>query len=87
MFPSDFAACDEPIRYMLLAALRWVRQAEISDALVGLLVDLLHRINVVDLRPQPSGTGRGTIAGHRLGKGAGPRSPRCIRRDNARNSG
>ena len=45
MFPSDFTACDEPIRYTLLAALCWVRQAEITDALVGLLVDLVHRIN------------------------------------------
>jgi hypothetical protein len=45
MFPSDFAACDEPVRYTLLAVLCWVRQAEIIDALVGLLVDLVHRIN------------------------------------------
>jgi TnpA family transposase len=45
MFPSDFAACEPPVRYTLLAALCWVRQAEITDALVGLLVDLVHRIN------------------------------------------
>lgn len=45
MFPSDVAACDAPVRYTLLAALCWVRQAEITDALVGLLVDLVHRIN------------------------------------------
>jgi hypothetical protein len=45
MFPSDFTACDEPVRFTLLAALCWVRQAEITDALVGLLVDLVHRIN------------------------------------------
>jgi TnpA family transposase len=45
MFPSDFAACPEPVRYTLLAALCWVRQSEITDALVGLLVDLVARIN------------------------------------------
>lgn len=45
MFPSDFAACDEPVRYTLLAALCWVRQAEITDELVGLLVDLVQKIN------------------------------------------
>ncbi|WP_137814657.1 hypothetical protein [Gandjariella thermophila] len=33
MFPSDFTACDEPVRYTLLAALCWVRQAEITDEL------------------------------------------------------
>ncbi|MGH3566470.1 MAG: hypothetical protein ACRDRH_10645 [Pseudonocardia sp.] len=33
------------MRYTLLAALCWVRQAEITDALVGLLVDLVQRIN------------------------------------------
>lgn len=45
MFPSDFAECSPPVRYTLLAALCWVRQAEITDALVGLLVDLVHKIN------------------------------------------
>lgn len=45
MFPSDFAECAEPVRYTLLAALCWVRQAEITDDLVGLLVDLVHKIN------------------------------------------
>jgi TnpA family transposase len=45
MFPSDYLDCPEPVRYTLLAALCWVRQAEITDALVGLLVDLVHRIN------------------------------------------
>jgi hypothetical protein len=43
--PRISPACDEPVRYTLLAALCWVRQAEITDALVGLLVDLVHRIN------------------------------------------
>jgi len=45
MFPSDFLDCPEPVCYTLLAALCWVRQAEITDALVVLLVDLVHRIN------------------------------------------
>jgi TnpA family transposase len=45
MFPSDFAACEPPVRYTLLAALCWVRQAEITDELVGLLVDLVQKIN------------------------------------------
>jgi hypothetical protein len=39
MFPSDFAACHGPVRYTLLAAFCWVRQAEITDELVGLLVE------------------------------------------------
>lgn len=45
MFPSDFLDCPEPVRYTLLAALCWVRQAEIIDALIGLLVDLVQKIN------------------------------------------
>jgi len=45
MFRSDFLDCPEPVRYTLLAALCWVRQAEITDALIGLLVDLVHKIN------------------------------------------
>ncbi len=45
MFPSDFEECDEPVRYTLLAALCWTRQAELVDGLVKLLIDLIHRIN------------------------------------------
>jgi TnpA family transposase len=45
MFPSDFRACPEPVRLTLLAALCWVRQTEITDALVELLNGLIHRIN------------------------------------------
>ncbi len=45
MYPSDFAECAEPVRYTLLAALCWTRQAEITDALVELLIGLIHRIN------------------------------------------
>ena len=44
MFPSDFAACPEPVRYTLLAALCWTRQAELVDGLVELLIGLIHRI-------------------------------------------
>ena len=44
MFPSDFADCPEPVRYTLLAALCWTRQAELVDGLVELLVGLIHRI-------------------------------------------
>jgi len=45
MYPSDFAACPEPVRYTLLAALCWTRQAELVDGLVELLIGLIHRIN------------------------------------------
>lgn len=45
MYPSDFQECDEPVRYALLAALCWTRQAELVDGLVKLLIDLIQRIN------------------------------------------
>ncbi|WP_440072208.1 Tn3 family transposase [Streptosporangium sp. OZ121] len=45
MYPSDFAACSPPVRYTLLAALCWTRQAELVDGLVELLIGLIHRIN------------------------------------------
>lgn len=45
MYPSDFAECAEPVRYTLLAALCWTRQAELIDSLVELLIGLIHRIN------------------------------------------
>jgi Domain of unknown function (DUF4158) len=45
MYPSDFLACSDEVRHTLLAALCWTRQAEITDALVQLLIDLIHRIN------------------------------------------
>jgi hypothetical protein len=45
MFPSDFAECSEPVRYTLLAALCWTRQAELVDGLVELLIGLIKRIN------------------------------------------
>jgi TnpA family transposase len=46
MYPSDFADCPDPaVRYTLLAALCWTRQAELVDSLVELLIGLIHRIN------------------------------------------
>ncbi len=45
MYPSDFEDCGEPVRYTLLAALCWTRQAELGDGLVELLIGLIHRIN------------------------------------------
>ena len=44
MFPSDFSGCAAAVRYTLLAALCWTRQAEITDGLVELLTGLIHRI-------------------------------------------
>jgi TnpA family transposase len=45
MYPSDFEDCGDPVRYTLLAALCWTRQAELVDGLVELLIGLIHRIN------------------------------------------
>ncbi|MEV3927481.1 hypothetical protein [Actinomadura coerulea] len=45
MYPSDFAACPEPVRYTLLAALCWTRQAEMVDGLAELLIGLIKQIN------------------------------------------
>jgi TnpA family transposase len=44
-YPSDLRAAPRPVRLTLLAALCWVRSAEITDALVDLLVGLVHKIN------------------------------------------
>jgi len=46
IYPSDFAAPPEPIRLTLLAALCWVRKAEMIDGLVELLIQLVHKISV-----------------------------------------
>ncbi|MER6948680.1 Tn3 family transposase [Nonomuraea sp. NPDC000554] len=43
--PSDFAANPEPVRLTLVAALAWCRTAEITDALVDLLIGLISKIN------------------------------------------
>ncbi|MGW2634047.1 hypothetical protein ACWC2K_32675 [Streptomyces chattanoogensis] len=45
MYPSDFRDTSEDVRITLLAALCSSRQAEITDALVDLLVALVHTIN------------------------------------------
>lgn len=45
MYPSDFRDTAEDVRITLLAALCTSRQAEITDALVDLLVALVHKIN------------------------------------------
>ncbi|MFJ3250848.1 DUF4158 domain-containing protein [Streptomyces sp. NPDC086782] len=45
MYPSDFRDTAEDVRITLLAALCSSRQAEITDALVALLVALVHKIN------------------------------------------
>jgi TnpA family transposase len=46
MYPSDYAAAPAPIRLTLLAALCRVRQAEMIDGLVELLIQLVHKISV-----------------------------------------
>ncbi|MFE6159278.1 hypothetical protein ACFQ7F_10250 [Streptomyces sp. NPDC056486] len=45
MYPSGFRDTSEDVRTTLLAALCSSRQAEITDALVDLLVALVHKIN------------------------------------------
>ncbi|MFE2442277.1 DUF4158 domain-containing protein [Streptomyces sp. NPDC059426] len=45
MYPSDFRDTAKDVRITLLAALCSSRQAEITDALVDLLVALVHKIN------------------------------------------
>ncbi|WP_240809513.1 hypothetical protein [Microbispora catharanthi] len=45
MYPSDFRHTAQDVRVTLLAALCASRQAEITDALVDLLVALVHKIN------------------------------------------
>ncbi|WP_072691401.1 Tn3 family transposase [Rhodococcus marinonascens] len=44
-FPSDLRDMPEPIMLTLLAALCWVRSSEITDALVDLLIELVHKVN------------------------------------------
>ncbi|WP_307711260.1 DUF4158 domain-containing protein [Streptomyces sp. V4I23] len=45
MYPSDFRDTHEDVRITLLAALCSSREAEITDALVELLIALVHKIN------------------------------------------
>lgn len=44
-YPSDLRAMTTPVRLTLLAALCWARSGEITDALVDLLIGLIHKIN------------------------------------------
>ncbi len=44
-YPSDFRAAAAPVRLTLLSALCWVRQVEITDALVDVLIGLIAKIN------------------------------------------
>jgi hypothetical protein len=44
MYPSDCRSSPTPIRLTLLAVLRAVRAAEITDWLVDLLIQLVHRM-------------------------------------------
>jgi hypothetical protein len=46
MYPSDFAKAPDPVKLTLLAALCHVRLAELTDGLVDLLIELVHRISV-----------------------------------------
>ncbi|MGH8918492.1 MAG: Tn3 family transposase, partial [Actinomycetes bacterium] len=45
LYPSDLRASPAPIRLTLLAALCWLRTAEITDSLVDLLIALVHRFD------------------------------------------
>jgi len=44
-YPSDLRAAPRPVRLTLLAVLCWARTAEVTDALVDLLIALVLRIN------------------------------------------
>jgi hypothetical protein len=46
MYPSDFDRAPDLVKWTLLAALCHVRQAELTDGLVELLIELVHRISV-----------------------------------------
>jgi hypothetical protein len=51
MYPSDFADCPEQVRYALLAALCWTRQAELVDGLAELLTGLKATERAAPLLP------------------------------------
>ncbi|PLS80277.1 MAG: hypothetical protein CYG59_08820 [Chloroflexi bacterium] len=44
--PREVRRHPEPVRYTLLAAFCWLRSQEITDSLVDLLIDTIHRIGV-----------------------------------------
>lgn len=43
-YPSDLRAMPQPVRLTLLAVLCWARAAEITDSLVDLLIEVVHKI-------------------------------------------
>ena len=43
-YPSDLRATPQPVRLTLLAVLCWSRTAEITDSLVDLLIEVVHKI-------------------------------------------
>ena len=43
-YPSDLRSHPQPVRLTLLAALCWVRQGELVDGFVDLLIALIHKI-------------------------------------------
>lgn len=44
-WPANLRAAPAEVRLTLVAALCWVRQTEITDALVDLLINLVHKVN------------------------------------------
>ena len=44
-YPSDLRQATRPVRLTLLAALCWARSAELTDALVDLLIALIQKVN------------------------------------------
>jgi hypothetical protein len=53
--PSDFAENQPPVRLTLVAALAWCRTAEITDALVDLLISPTRVVQGLD---HPAGRGQ-----------------------------
>ncbi len=57
-YPSDLLDAPRTVRLTLLAALCWTRQSEITDALVDLLIGLIHRMNAPCRTPGRTRTAR-----------------------------
>ena len=77
------ARCPQPIRLTLLAALCWSRTAEITDALVDLLIDVVDKIRVQRREPGREGARGRSQAGPRQA-GAAVRARRGRRRASRR---
>lgn len=73
-YPSDLRAAGRPVRLTLLAALCWMRSLEITDALVNLLIGLVHKINARADRRGGTRADRGPAQGP--GQGSDPVPPR-----------